>query len=58
MKIKFKPLKKALALILALCTLLAFFASCSKEPPVPDPILECDGEELPLYFYEFMLSRM
>lgn len=58
MKIKFKPLKKALALILALCTLLAFFASCSKEPPVPDPILECDGEEMPLYFYEFMLSRM
>lgn len=58
MKINFKLLKKALALTVALCALLALCASCAKEPPVPDPILECGEEKMPLYFYEFMLSRM
>lgn len=58
MKINFKPLKRAVALVIALCALLALCTACSSEPPVPDPILECGEEKMPLYFYEFMLSRM
>lgn len=51
-------LKRALALALALCALVALCASCTAKAEVPDPVLECEDEKLPLYFYEFMLSRM
>ena len=47
-----------LALALALCALVTLCASCSENKDVPNPVLECGEEKLPLYFYEFMLSRM
>lgn len=51
-------LKRALALALALCAVVTLCVSCSEKAEVPDPVLECGEEKLPLYFYEFMLSRM
>lgn len=51
-------LKRSLALAIALCALVTLCVSCSGERAVPDPVLECGEEKLPLYFYEFMLSRM
>lgn len=43
--------------------LVSALAACSKEEPREtsadtSPILECEGVELPLFFYEFMLSRV
>lgn len=52
-----KSILKIAALMLAIIT-LASLASCTEETQMDTtPIFECDGEELPLYFYEFMLSR-
>ncbi|MBE6685121.1 MAG: hypothetical protein E7592_05680 [Ruminococcaceae bacterium] len=53
-----KLLKRSLALTVAVCALVTLCASCSAKAEVPDPVLECGDEKLPLYFYEFMLSRM
>lgn len=51
---------KVLSLVLAALTLACFGASCAKneEKPVENPVLVYGDEALPLYFYEFMLSRM
>ena len=50
------------ALALVLVMLVSILAACSKPERETtadtSPILECDGVELPLYFYEFMLSRI
>lgn len=51
-------LRRYLALALAVCALVTLCVSCSEKKNVPDPVLECGEEKLPLYFYEFMLSRM
>ena len=60
-KIKLAVIKTA-AIILSLITVIALMAACTEQAreTVADtsPILECEGVELPLFFYEFMLSRV
>ena len=48
------------AAILTATLVLSMSVSCSKTEAkeIPDPVLECGEEKLPLYFYEFMLSRI
>ena len=50
------------AIVLVICTLLSLFASCTDQERATtadtSPIFECDGIELPLFFYEFMMSRV
>ena len=58
-KIKRNSCIRALAVMLAVLMLGAIFASCTGgAEAVADTVLECGEEKLPLYFYEFMLSRM
>lgn len=58
-KIKRNSSIRAVAVILAVLMLAAIFASCTGgKEAVADTVLECGEEKLPLYFYEFMLSRM
>ncbi len=53
---------KTAAIILVLITVLTLLAACGEQERETtadtSPILECDGVELPLFFYEFMLSRV
>ncbi len=53
---------KTAAIILSLITVLTLLAACGEQERKTEantsPILECDGVELPLFFYEFMLSRV
>ena len=52
------------AVLLCGIMLLAAFSGCSENEREKEtasntsPVLECDGMEIPLYFYEFMLSRV
>ena len=53
---------KTVAIILALITVLTLLAACGdgerETTADTSPVLECEGVELPLFFYEFMLSRV
>lgn len=49
---------KTVSFILALAVIAAVAISCKPQEQVEDPILECDGQAIPLSFYEFLLSRM
>ena len=51
---------RLLALILALCLSLSLAVSCDDngKDEVKDPILETDGNAIPLSFYELLLSRI
>ena len=57
-----KKLIFALSLVLCVAMLPLAVTSCKKQETeikeVVDPIFECGDSKLPLYFYEFMLSRM
>ena len=50
------------AIALVLCTAISLFSACSEPERETSadtsPIFECDGIELPLFFYEFMMSRV
>ncbi len=50
------------AISLVLCTAISLFSACSEPERETSadtsPIFECDGIELPLFFYEFMMSRV
>ena len=50
------------AVALVLCTCISLFSACSEQERETSadtsPIFECDGIELPLFFYEFMMSRV
>ena len=48
--------KRAVALLIALVMACALLASCSET--VTSPVMECEGQEISLPMYEFMLSRM
>ena len=55
--LKKSKLLKIAAMVLALATVLSF-ASCAQQTEADTtPIYECGDETLPLFFYEFMLSR-
>ena len=50
---------RAAALILAMLMLMPLAVSCAQPgQEEPEAVLECGDVKLPLYFYEFMLSRM
>ncbi len=53
-----KFLRLALCLCLALTILLSVACTQAEKQPVKDPILESEEADLPLSFYEFLLSRM
>lgn len=63
---KFSVLIKIISTALCGVMLLATFVGCSDKDKNPEretsadtsPILECEGVELPLFFYEFMMSRV
>ena len=50
------------AIVLVLCSVVSLFSACSEPERETEadtsPIFECDGIELPLFFYEFMMSRV
>lgn len=47
---------RSLALFIALLVLYTMLAGCSER--VKDPVLECEGQQISLSMYEFMLARM
>ena len=61
-RFNFKWAARFAAIALVLCTALSLFAACSEQERETtadtSPIFECDGIELPLFFYEFMMSRV
>ncbi len=54
---------KMVAIMLAALTLCSLFSACAKKEEAQtvmdvSPVLECGGIEIPVFFYEFMLSRV